>query len=238
MRKKNNLLAGIILLAIIICILSLKEKDMEKEEKEIHAEQSGVSLSVFKADVIDETVRNRIAGKSFPADALITEDQLRYLTVSYYGFDGVVHQGELLVNEVIAADVLNIFRELLEVKYPIESIRLIDDYDAADEKSMEANNTSSFNYRVIAGTDKLSSHAQGLAVDINPLYNPYVKEGADGLICEPAVAVLYADRSKEFPYKIEEGDICCSIFKKYGFTWGGDWKNVKDYQHFEKETGK
>ena len=99
---------------------------------------------------------------------------------------------------------------------------------------MRANNSSAFNFRYISGTKSLSRHSRGMAVDINPLYNPYVRYRGSRTLVEPANAKPYVDRSKDFPYKIVKGDLCYRLFKKYGFTWGGDWKNSKDYQHFEK----
>ena len=112
---------------------------------------------------------------------------------------------------------------------------LIDEYGADDIKSMQDNNSSAFNYRVIAGTTKLSKHAMGLAVDINPLYNPFVLEREDGsLFISPEERRPYVDRTQIFPYKINANDICVTEFFKRGFEWGGDWTSRKDYQHFEK----
>ena len=114
-------------------------------------------------------------------------------------------------------------------------MQLVDDYDADDEQSMRANNTSCFNFRRIAGSTKLSKHSQGLAIDINPLYNPYVKRQANGtLIVQPANATCYADRRKAIPYKIERDDLCYRLFIKHGFKWGGAWTRQQDYQHFER----
>ena len=80
----------------------------------------------------------------------------------------------------------------------------------------------------------MPKHARGLAIDINPRYNPYVRNRGGKRLVSPDNGVKYADRSKDFPYKIVKGDLCYRLFKKYGFSWGGDWKNSKDYQHFEK----
>ena len=111
---------------------------------------------------------------------------------------------------------------------------LIDEYGAEDSLSMADNNTSAFNYREIAGSSRLSKHAKGLAIDINPLYNPYVKQTGEGeAVVSPLEGAAYADRAQEFPYKIEEGDLCCQLFGAHGFIWGGSWNSVKDYQHFE-----
>ena len=117
----------------------------------------------------------------------------------------------------------------------MERVCLIDAYNGDDEASMEDNNTSCFNYRTTAGSDSLSRHALGLAVDINPFYNPYLTYNQDGSVnISPAGAEDYADRSALFPYKIDEDDLCCKLFLRHGFTWGGNWNSCKDYQHFQK----
>ena len=143
--------------------------------------------------------------------------------------------GELVCNEAICGDLLDIFRVLYDTSYPIERMVLIDEYDAQDGPSMRANNSSAFNFRFVAGTGVLSSHSRGMAVDINPLYNPYVKTNGGRTVVDPAEAAPYADRTRDFPYKIAEDDPCCREFLRHGFTWGGHWKSLKDYQHFEKK---
>lgn len=113
---------------------------------------------------------------------------------------------------------------------------LIDDYEADDERSMAANNTSCFNFRLIASSGRPSKHGKGLAVDVNTLYNPYVWRKKSGeLVVSPAAGKAYADRKKSFKYKIDTNDLCYKEFIKHGFTWGGSWKHRKDYQHFEKK---
>lgn len=107
-------------------------------------------------------------------EAAINYGDLCYLTVLHYDFEGQVQTGNLICNYGIAQDLLEIFYELYQNEYQIEKIRLIDEYDGDDTASMEDNNTSCFNYRVVDGTDSLSKHALGCAIDINPLYNPYV----------------------------------------------------------------
>jgi len=180
-------------------------------------------------------IMERIEGKSYPEGATIDVEDLRWLHVMHYGFDGEIHEGELIVNREVAHDVLEIFRELFAIKYPIEKIRLIDEYDAEDEASMEDNNSSAFCYRTIAESDTLSNHALGLAIDINPLYNPYVYTRKDGTtFLQPENAEEYVDRELENPYYIKKDDDCYRIFTEHGFTWGGEWKGKKDYQHFEK----
>ena len=189
----------------------------------------------FYAAEIDDVIFARIKGKSFKDDCTVPREDLRYLHVLHVGFDGETHEGELICNKAIAGDLLDIFQKLYEAKYQIEKIRLVDEYNADDELSMRDNNSSCFNFRFISHTTRVSKHGLGLAVDINTLYNPYVKEVDGKINIEPATAVEYVDRTKDFPHKIDENDLCCKLFKQHGFEWGGDWKSVKDYQHFEKE---
>ena len=190
-------------------------------------------LSAFSKDTIPEAVKLRMTGKSYPEEgAQIELNELRYLKLLYYDFNGRVRKGEMVCNQAIADDLIAIFKELYKAKYPIASIRLVDDFDADDIRSMEANNTSCFNYRTATNSEsKLSAHARGLAVDVNPLQNPYVK----GEIVEPEAAREYADRTVDFPHKITADDLCCKLFRAHGFQWGGAWNSVKDYQHFEKK---
>ena len=189
-------------------------------------------LSAFSADTIPEAVKLRMTGRSYSEeDAGISLSDLRYLKLLYYDFGGRVRRGEMVCNKAIADDLLYIFKELYKAKYPIASIRLIDDFDGDDQRSMEANNTSCFNYRTKTSGTSLSAHARGMAVDVNPLQNPYVK----GEIIEPEAAREYADRTVDFPHKITDDDLCCKLFRSRGFQWGGAWNSVKDYQHFEKK---
>lgn len=192
----------------------------------------------FYYEPLSEEMKERITGISFPEPDIeceITYDELRYLHVLHYNFDGEVTEGELICNEAIVKDLAQIFYELYKAEYQLEKIRLIDEYDGDDDASMADNNTSCFNYRVVEGTEKLSKHAYGMAVDINPFYNPYVRYNKDGsLHIDPIGSEPYADRSAVFPYKIDENDLCLKLFKEHGFTWGGDWNSMKDYQHFQK----
>lgn len=185
---------------------------------------------LFTSQPVPDAVKARMRGKSMPDNATISYDDLRYLTVCHYDFEGNIQKGELVCNKAIAHDLLCVFRALFSRSYPINSIRLVDDFDASDEASMQANNTSCFNYRTVAGSKTLSKHAFGLAVDINPLQNPYVK----GNRIQPSTAGDFVDRNKDFPHKIDENDFCKQVFTSFGFHWGGHWRSVKDYQHFEK----
>lgn len=192
--------------------------------------------SCFKAYPISDAIFARMEGKSYKKNCTIPRSSLRYLHVLHRNVDGKIQLGEIVCNKTIAADLLDIFRKLYEANYKIERITLIDDYNADDETSMRANNTSCFNYRVVSGTTKLSKHSQGLALDINPLYNPYVHLN-NGKI-EPATGKPYAFnranlRNIKVPI-IDTRDLCYRLFIQHGFRWGGAWRTVKDYQHFEK----
>ena len=192
------------------------------------------NAQTFTIDTISDAVFQRMQGKSYKEGCRISRADLRYLRLSHYDFQGKVQIGELICNKQIANDLKEIFQELYRQKYPIERMQLIDDYDADDERSMQANNTSCFNFRAIAGTKKLSKHSLGMAIDINPLYNPCVKVNKDGtLVVQPATARRHADRKKSSPYYIKRDDPCHRLFLAHGFTWGGAWRSLKDYQHFE-----
>ena len=188
----------------------------------------------FSSEPIPDAVWQKMQGKSYVSNPYISRKDLRYLRVLHWDYDDQPHQGELVCNRLIADKLLAIFRELYQAHYPIQRIRLADEYDANDELQMRDNNTSCFCYRNVSGSKNLSKHARGLAIDINPLYNPYIRYRKDGSqIIEPANAKPYANRSKQYRYKIEKGDLCHQLFLKYGFTWGGSWRTMKDYQHFE-----
>ena len=186
---------------------------------------------VFTAEAIPSEVEARMRGKSYPEGASIALSDLRYLRLSYVDFDGVPQTGELVCNAAIAQDLLEIFRALYEAEYPICSIRLVDDFGGSDDESMKADNTSCFNFRTVAGSKSLSRHAFGMAVDVNPLENPYINRSG---VVMPAEGQPYVDRSRDFPHKITRDDLCCRLFLEHGFTWGGSWSDRKDYQHFEK----
>ena len=192
-----------------------------------------VSTDGFFEKKIDEAIFRRIKGKSFKADCTLPLEDLRYLSLLHKNIEGETKVGEMICNAYIAGDLLEIFRELYEAAYPIEKIRLVDEYDADDETSMRDNNSSCFNFRFISHTATVSKHGLGLAVDINPLYNPYVKTVEGRQSIEPTTAEPYLDRAKDFPMKIDGNDLCRRLFVAHGFEWGGDWTGKKDYQHFE-----
>jgi len=185
---------------------------------------------IFSYSNISDDIKNKMLGLSMPESEPLSFDSLSYLTLSYYGFDGGTHLGNMVVDKRVASEVIDIFKEVYEKKYPIDKIRLIDEYNAVDNLSMVDNNSSSFCYRTIANTSVISNHGKGLAIDINPLQNPHVV----GNIVNPEEGYVFADRSNIQMGMIAEGDDLYNAFIKRGWSWGGHWKNA-DYQHFEKK---
>lgn len=194
-----------------------------------------LQAQVFTAQNIPDSIWTRMQGRSYPQECGIARSELRYLELSHYDFNGEEHIGQMVCNRQIADDLLYIFRKLYEAEYPIARMRLIDDYDASDQRSMADNNTSCFCYRRIAGSETLSKHSRGMAVDVNPLYNPclYVRSGR---VLPPEGKPYAHNRSKrkDIPGMIDASDLCCRLFLSRGFRWGGSWRSLKDYQHFEK----
>ena len=202
--------------------------DMTEFEPGFHKEPIGDKLFAY------------IYGVSFPAafeddEDTITREELCFLTLLYYDFDGNVQAGELICNAALADDFLAIFYELYLNQYPFERICLIEEFDGSDKLAMSSNNTTGFNYRKTA-SGNLSKHSLGLAIDINPFYNPYIIYDSEGNITRisPEGSDFYIDRAEDFPHKIDENDLCYRLFKEHGFIWGGDWIYEKDYMHFQK----
>lgn len=152
---------------------------------------------------------------------------LRAVNVRHWGDEGTVHEGRIIVAATQAEAVETIFGDLFAARFPITSIIPVDRFDADDQASMRANNTSGYNCRTVAGTTKLSNHALGLAIDVNPLVNPYVK----GSVVDPPEGTAWADRSADHPGMIRDGDVAVQAFARHGWAWGGHWSSP-DYQHF------
>lgn len=193
------------------------------------------------AEPIPQDIRSSMAGKSMPSHSTVSYEQLSYLTIPHYDFNYNVVEGHLIVNAALAEEVLDIFAELYDIKYPIERMELIDKYNADDFTSIEYNNTSAFNYRVsTSGSGNLSNHALGRAIDINPQQNPYVSSNGTGAHSN-AQEYWARDISKwssdiaRAAYIGTDTEIY-KIFTKYGWKWGGNWSSYRDYQHFEKKN--
>ena len=187
---------------------------------------------------LNDDIKARITGMSYPTgdtDCAVSYNDLRYIRLRHYDFDGNIKDGELIVNALVADEVLEIFHELYLAEYPLASVVLVDDFGEPgdDNLSMAANNTSAFNYRYVTGTKTLSRHSYGAAVDINPVFNPYI----DGDRIVPGNSIMYVDRSLGLPGMIDHDDLCYQLFVQHGWVWGGDWSGDKDYQHFSKDLG-
>lgn len=182
---------------------------------------------VFGVSAIDAALRRRMEPTSWRAGCPVSLDELRYLQIGYWGFDGVAHLGELVVNVDAVDAVSQVFAALWAQRFPIRSMRLIDDFGGDDFTSIEADNTSAFNCRFVAGTSRWSNHATGRAIDLNPLENPWVEGGAT----DHPGSVPYLDR-RPATGVVVEGDAVTAAFDAVGWGWGGRWGDPADYQHF------
>jgi hypothetical protein len=186
---------------------------------------------------IEDAVWAQMQGVSWHSDLPCPErDALRVVMIPYVDFKGERQSGPMMVDAALADEVLKIFTEIaVDGSYRIERLELIDAYGGNDFKSIEANNTSAFNCRRTTGAKTMSAHAKGRAIDVNPLINPYVdKKGTSHK--KSLGFVTKAQRAKSKAAGLIRADgIVVKTFKKYGWTWGGDWKSIKDYQHFSKD---
>jgi hypothetical protein len=178
-------------------------------------------------------LRQRMTGVSWHPGCPVHLDDLRLLRMPYWGFDGEVKRGRMVVNTKQANKTLRVFRRLYVKQFPIRRMRLIDAYDGNDDRSMAANNTSGFNCRRVAGTTRWSEHAYGRAIDINPVQNPYVR----GSTVEPEAGRRYLDRSHVRRGMVVRPGPVARAFEAVAWRWGGDWSSAKDYQHFSR-TGR
>lgn len=224
----------ILLIPHLATAQSLQQWQAGEEVSDEAIEAYGGIDKCFAVEPIPDTVWQRMQGKSYKENPYIQRDDLRHVRALHRDLDGRSIIGEMVCNKLIADRLKSILRQLYDARYPIERMVLPDVYDADDETQMRHNNTSCFCFRAVASTAKLSKHARGLAVDINPLYNPYYKDRPDGTrFVQPANAGRYCNRKATFPYKIVKGDLCYRLFTANGFKWGGAWRSCKDYQHFE-----
>ena len=169
-----------------------------------------------------------MTGVSWRPGCPVPLTDLRLLRLSYWGFDGQVHQGEIIVNADATAAVLTAFRLLFTARYPIHQMRPVEAFGGSDERSMLADNTSAFNCRGVPGSSAWSQHAYGRAVDLNPFENPEVRGGQ----VDPPAAAGWTDRSRTAAAVIHHADPAWRAFAAVGWTWGGDWTYPLDYMHF------
>jgi hypothetical protein len=172
---------------------------------------------------------------SWRAGCPVSPDQLRRLRVSYWGFDDKPHTGAVDVNASVAGAVLNVFARLYDARFPIRRMEPIDAYKASDDASIDADNTAGFNCRnaVTSGPPHWSAHAYGLAIDVNPVENPYIEGGR----IRPASGAPYQKRSPYRPGMAVPGGQLVNAFVASGWQWGGRWSGSPDYQHFSSTGG-
>lgn len=192
--------------------------------------------SLFYSVPIDEALQSRMEGVTFISGTdFIDYEDLRYVRVLFHDFSDQTLIGELVVNASISDDIENIFYELYQGGYQFEKMILPEAYGGDDNASMSDNNTSAFSFRLSDGNGILEhEHSLGLAIDINPYYNPQVILQDEATYVYPPVSQSYADRTNMQPHMIDENDLAYQIFTKYGFEWGGTYGDRADYQHFEK----
>jgi hypothetical protein len=176
---------------------------------------------------IGAAVRARM-GATWKAGCPVGLADLRYVTVSFRGFDGRAHTGELVVHRRVAAAVVSVFARLYRARFPIEAMRLVTTADLKAHPTGDGNNTAAFVCRAARKQTRWSAHAYGLAVDLDPFQNPYRR----GDLVLPELASAYLDRSRARPGMIRQGDVVTTAFAAIGWTWGGTWRSPKDLMHF------
>jgi hypothetical protein len=177
---------------------------------------------------IDAALAARMTPSSWRPGCPVPLSQLRYVQVSHMGFDGRERTAELVVHQDVANAVIIAFKLMWDEGFPIERMRLVDDYGGNDDASMAANNSSAFNCRRVAGSSTWSQHSYGRAIDLNPVQNPYVS----GATVSPPAGRSYLDRRAVRPGMIVPNGAAHAAFRAIGWGWGGSWSSSKDYQHF------
>ena len=194
------------------------------------SQPTAVAPDRFQATVsaIDDATAARMSASWRPG-CPVPLDELRLITLTHWGFDGRPRPGELVVAAQYADRIVSEFGRLFEERFPIESIRLVDEFGGDDDRSMAANNTSGFNCRAATGSSRWSEHAYGRAIDINPIQNPYVTRS--GAVLPPAGAA-HTTRDPATPGLITHDGPVVAAYHEIGWIWGGNWSSGKDYQHF------
>ena len=171
-----------------------------------------------------------IARSTWTEECPVTRDELAYLNVSHYGFDGEFHTGEVIVNAAVAEDIVGVFEKLHAARFPIEQLKVTTQEELDAPSTGDGNGSGAFGCRPSVGSTGWSQHAYGLAVDINPFHNPYVR----GELIIPELAMSYLDRDRVLPGMIFAGDVVVAAFTEIGWTWGGNWNTLKDWMHFSQ----
>jgi len=175
-----------------------------------------------------DQVPDVLARSTWEQGCPVPPEKLAYITVPFWGFDGWVHTGELIVHDDVAADVIGVFEELYGARFPIEEMRVITRADVDAPPIGDGNNSGSFVCRPVTGGTSFSEHAKGLAIDINPFHNPYIR--GDRVL--PEQASTYIDRSLNEQGMLQPDSLVVQAFAEIGWSWGGSWNSLKDYQHF------
>jgi D-alanyl-D-alanine carboxypeptidase len=178
---------------------------------------------------IPPAMRAQMTGVSWHKGCPVGLNELRLIRLAYRGFDGRAHTGSLVANRSAADVLVGVFRRLYAAGFPIRRMVPVDRYGGDDFRSIEADNTSAFNCRAATGSGNWSNHAYGLAIDVNPIENPYVSGGTSS----HRASAQYLDRSRHRPGTAYEGGVLVEAFRSAGWGWGGSWGgSVRDYQHF------
>jgi hypothetical protein len=178
---------------------------------------------------IPPAMRAQMTGVSWHPGCPVGLSDLRLITLTHRGFDGRDHNGRLIANRDAATALVAVFRRLYAARFPIRRMEPVDRYGGDDYRSIEADNTSSFNCRNATGSTRWSNHAYGRAIDVNPIENPYVSGGTTS---HPA-SRPYLDRARHGRGTAYEGGALVEAFRSVGWGWGGTWSgSVQDYQHF------
>lgn len=180
----------------------------------------------FRAKVVPVTAAR--LGSSHRAGCPVPVADLRLLQVTHLGFDGRPHLGEIVVHRAQASAVVEIFRQLYDARFPVQRMVTVEQYGSDDDRSMAANNTSAYNCRATTGGSGFSEHAYGTALDINPVQNPYVR----GTTVLPEAGRAYLDRTDVRPGMVVADGVVVRAFTAAGWGWGGNFRTLKDYQHF------
>jgi len=187
---------------------------------------AGASPAGFAAEI--RPVRWSELRYTYRASCPTPPSELRAVRLTHWGFDGRAHTGLIVVNRRVAADVVTVFRRLYALRFPVRLVQPVSRYRGSDDRSMAADNTSGFKCRRVGRHGPWSQHAYGLAVDLNPLENPYLVGGE----VQPPAGRRFLDRARGRPGMVVEGDAVVRAFAAVGWKWGGRWTSSKDYQHF------
>jgi hypothetical protein len=219
---RRGLVGGVLALAALLVSLPLPSAPAGGSTPAAAATLPAFSSSV---STISASLATRMR-YSWRSGCPVPRSDLRYLRMTYLGFDGVARSGEMVVHRTATTKVISVFRRAYLARFPIARMRLVDDYRGSDDASMAANNTSAFNCRRTSGGTAWSQHSYGRAIDINPVQNPYVAGG----VVEPPAGRAYVTRSP-----LRKGMVTWTVrdaFADIGWYWGGNWRSSKDYQHF------